>query len=748
MEDFLQVLNDEQRKAVMHTQGPSLVIAGAGSGKTRVLTTRIAYLISQGVDPFNILALTFTNKASREMRDRIQSMIGSEAKNIWMGTFHSVFAKILRVEAAKLGYPNNFTIYDTDDSKNLVKTIIKEENLDKKMYKPSYVYHRISSAKNSFMSPRKYLENEEIMSEDYANGRPKLGELYLKYVQRCYKAGAMDFDDLLLKTHELLEKFPDALNKYQHFFKHVLIDEFQDTNLVQYYIVKRISASHRNLTVVGDDAQSIYSFRGANIQNILHFERDYPELKVFKLEQNYRSTQNIVKASDNIIKNNRHQLPKNLWTSNPEGNKIKLLKADTENEEGQLVAQSIVAEKARYNLNNSDVAILYRTNAQSRAFEEALRRMGVAYRIYGGLSFYQRKEIKDILAYFRFVLNPADEEALRRIINYPARGIGDTSLAKIRVFAQESDASMWEVIQNIKQFAISSRIVNAVSDFAALIKSFQIDVQKYDAFEAASLIAKGSGIAKLLFEDRSIEGISRHENLQNLLSAIKEFTEREDLEDKSLGMFLQDVALLTDADQDTDDEDKVTLMTVHAAKGLEFSLVFVVGLEEELFPSQMSSNTRDDLEEERRLFYVAVTRAEKLLYLSYASSRFRWGQLIFSEPSRFLDEINPSFIDYGFISKPKPVTRPASNYQVKPKSSFKPINRKIVKKPTPPANPNFVPDDTSSLKEGMIVTHERFGRGNVLDVSGEGSNKKASIKFDVGVKQILLRFAKMKIIKQ
>lgn len=743
MESILAELNEEQRKAVEHINGPSLIIAGAGSGKTRVLTTRIAYLVYKGIDPFNILALTFTNKAAKEMRHRIQSIIGPEAKNLWMGTFHSVFARILRVEATKIGYPSNFTIYDTDDSKNLLKNIIKEEELDPKLYKPGFVLNRISSAKNSFIKPKQYIENEEIMSEDYASGRPKLGELYIKYTQRCFKAGALDFDDLLLKTYELLNQFPDVVNKYQHFFKYILIDEFQDTNLVQYYIVKKLAASHRNLSVVGDDAQSIYSFRGANIKNILNFEKDYPEIQIFKLEQNYRSTKVIVNASDNIIKNNKYQLNKNLWTANDLGSKIKLIRATTENEEGYQIASAIAVEKLRNQLDYNDVVILYRTNAQSRAFEEALRRLSIPYRIVGGLSFYQRKEIKDLLAYFRFVINPQDEESLRRIINFPARGIGDTTFAKIRVWAEDNSISLWETLENIKSFPLSTRLQNAVESFVAIIKSFRIDIENKNAFEAAKDIAKNSGILRLLFDDKSIEGIGRYENLQTLLGAIQEFTEREDIEDKSLGVFLQDVALLTDADTSKDDEDKVTLMTVHSAKGLEFSLVFVVGLEENLFPSQLSLNSRDDIEEERRLFYVAITRAEKILYLSFANSRFKWGNLIFCEPSRFLDEIDPSYIEYGQVQEK--VKEKRAN--VIAKSSVKPIKKTIASKPLP-KNESFKAEDISGILIGMKVEHERFGIGTVAELDGDGPNKKAVIDFGVnGQKQILLRFAKMRIVR-
>jgi DNA helicase-2/ATP-dependent DNA helicase PcrA len=745
VENFLNELNDQQRLAVEHISGPSLVIAGAGSGKTRVLTTRIAYLIHKGIDPFNILALTFTNKAAREMRDRIQQMVGQEAKNLWMGTFHSVFARILRAEAKKLGYPTNFTIYDTDDSKSLIKTIVKEEELDTKLYKPNYVYNRISSAKNSFIKPKDYLNNEEIMSEDLASGRKKMGELYLKYVARCFKAGAMDFDDLLIKTYDLLNEHPEALLKYQHFFRYLMIDEFQDTNLVQYLIVKKLSASHRNLSVVGDDAQSIYSFRGATIKNILNFERDYPELKVFKLEQNYRSTQNIVNASGNVIEKNKYQLKKKLWTSNEAGNKIRLIRANSEGDEGRIVSNSIVEEKKRLGLKNNDIVILYRTNAQSRPFEEALRRQGLEYRIIGSLSFYQRKEIKDILAYFRFVLNPNDEEALKRIINYPRRGIGGTTLSKIIVWADDNDTSLWEVLSNIHLFPLSPRIANTVKDFVAMIKGFQVIVKSKDAFETATFISKNTGINKLLYEDKTIDGINRYENLQSLMTAIKEFTETPDREDKSLGTFLQEVALLTDADEKKDEGDKITLMTVHAAKGLEFPLVYVAGMEEGLFPSQMSMNSREEVEEERRLFYVAVTRSEKQLYLSYANTRFRFGDMNFCEPSRFLDEIDYKFIEYHNVAEQDLPSNVSVSTKVIPRPKVKVIQKRprVTKK----TSPDFIPSDLTKLQNGMEIEHSKFGMGKVLQLEGQGDSRKATIYFNEGgQKQILLKFAKMRIL--
>ncbi len=741
MEKVLSLLNEQQRKAVEHTEGPSLVIAGAGSGKTRVLTTRIAYLIYKGVDPFHILALTFTNKAAREMKERIENMIGAEARNLWMGTFHSIFARILRIEAEKIGFPRNFTIYDTDDSKSLIKQIIKEEGLDPKTYRPSYVHSRISAAKNSLIRPRDYLESSEIQSEDLAAGRPRMGDLYRIYVHRCFKAGAMDFDDLLLKTYDLLNDNPAVLNKYQHLFRYVLIDEFQDTNRVQYLIVRLLSSVHRNLTVVGDDAQSIYSFRGANIRNILNFEKDYPELKIFKLEQNYRSTKVIVHASDNIIKNNKYQLPKNLWTSNPFGQKINLLKVSSENEEGQLIAEIIKKEIENNAYNFNDFVVLYRTNAQSRPFEEAFRKYAIPYRIIGSLSFYQRKEIKDLLAYFRFTFNPNDEEALRRIINFPARGIGDVTYNKLLVLANENNCTVWDILTRIHEFSFSSRIQNVLNNFVYLIKGFQVESQKSNAFETAKFIAKQSGLLSLYAEDKTVEGIARYENIQTLFSAIQSFVENEENEDKSLPVFLQEIALLTDADtQDDDEENKVTLMTVHSAKGLEFPVVFVAGMEENLFPSALSMNSREELEEERRLFYVAVTRAKEKVFLSYATTRYRWGNIVYSEPSRFLEEINPEYYDYSYFYNPEKQT--ASRPEKVEKNIY---IRKAPTKPPKPANPDFQAEDIQVLKPGDLIEHERFGKGEVKQVEGNGKNSKVDIEFEqYGMKKILVRFAKMR----
>ncbi len=746
-DDYLASLNPPQHEGVVNVEGPCMIIAGAGSGKTRVLTYRIAHLIkAHEVEPFSIMALTFTNKAAREMRKRIEAEIGHDARNIYMGTFHSVFSRILRAEASKLGYPSNFTIYDTDDSKSLIKTIVKEYGLDDKVYKPNVVYNRISSAKNRLISWREYINNPIFQEDDAANMKPEMGKVYKTYVERCFKADAMDFDDLLFNTNILFRDHLDVLNKYQQRFRYLLIDEFQDTNVSQYLIARKLAAVRQNICVVGDDAQSIYAFRGADIQNILNFEKDYPELRVIKLEQNYRSTQTIVNAANSVITKNRAQLHKNVWTSNGEGELIELIKATSDNEEGKLVASSIFEEKMQNKLKNSDFAILYRTNSQSRAIEEALRRNNIAYKIFGGLSFYQRKEIKDIISYIRFVINPNDEQAMRRIINLPKRGIGPGTIEKIIVAAQENNLSIWEVIQNANSF-LSGRVANVLDQFATMVKSFQLSVEKKDAYEAASQIAKNSGLLKELYEDKTVEGLNRYENVQELLNAIKEFTDDAEREDKSLGAFLQEVALLTDQDQEGDENDVVTLMTIHSAKGLEFKNVFVVGLEEDLFPSQMMLSSRADLEEERRLFYVAITRAEQKLYLSYALNRYRFGRLKTCEPSRFLEDIDPTFLKV--TKKFKVADSPAQNYFAKNfVSSMKSSNaRKFTNQTTHKPGTDFKPSDTSELASGMKVEHPKFGFGEVVNIDEQGSNRKAKVNFEnVGEKTLLLAFAKLRIV--
>jgi DNA helicase-2/ATP-dependent DNA helicase PcrA len=738
--DYLTLLNESQRQAVLHTEGPAMIIAGAGSGKTRVLTYRIAHLISKGVDPFNILALTFTNKAAKEMRQRIEKVVGREARNLWMGTFHSVFARILRSEADKIGYPRHFTIYDTDDSKTLLRNIIKELSLDDKLYKPGMVLGRISSAKNKLISVQQYLNDPMIRADDEAALRPKIGIIYQTYQNRCFKAGAMDFDDLLFNTNVLFKEHVDALNKYQNIFKYVMVDEYQDTNYSQYLITRKLAAKNRNICVVGDDAQSIYAFRGADIQNILNFERDYPELEVFKLEQNYRSTKMIVNAANSVIKNNKAQLRKDVFSDNEEGPLIEVLKATSDNEEGKLVANSIFEERMNNHLSYNDFAILYRTNAQSRAMEEALRRMNIKYKIIGGLSFYQRKEIKDLIAYLRLSINQNDEQALRRVINYPKRGIGDTTIAKLVVTAEETNHSLWEVTSNAVSM-LGGRVGSAIEDFAVKIKSFAVVAERNDAFDAATYIAKHSGVVEDLYADKSIEGLARYENVQELLNGIKEFVDDPENEDKSLAAFLQNIALITDADtKEKEDSEAVTLMTIHSAKGLEFRNVYIVGMEENLFPSQMMLTSRADLEEERRLFYVAITRAEKRLTLSYATSRYQWGNLRSCEKSRFVDEIDTKFISFmagdGGSVFEKVLKRKSNLVQA-------PV-RKTGSTYTPPAD--FEPSDTSGLREGMRVEHPKFGFGVVSKMDTQGNSSKAIISFDeAGEKTLLLSFAKLKI---
>lgn len=767
--EYLSKLNEAQKEAVINTEGPSMVVAGAGSGKTRVLTYRIAHLIHNGVDPFNILALTFTNKAAREMRERIGKIVGyGESRNLWMGTFHSVFARILRSEAEKIGYPSNFTIYDTQDAKNLIKTIVKELSLDENAYKPNLVYNRISSAKNSLISAAAYASNTIIQSEDRQNAKPRIGEIYAIYEKRCFKASAMDFDDLLFKTNILLRDFPDVLYKYQHRFRYILVDEYQDTNFSQYVIVKKLAALNENICVVGDDAQSIYSFRGANIQNILNFQKDYPDVKTFKLEQNYRSTQTIVNAANSIITLNKDQIKKEVWTSNEAGEKISIHRTHSDNEEGTFVANSIFEHKMNQQLRNHQFAILYRTNAQSRAMEEALRKRDISYKIYGGLSFYQRKEIKDLLAYFRLIINPNDEEAFKRVVNYPARGIGKTTLDRLITTANLHESSLWETAGKPNEFnsGIGNAAQSKLNDFTNMIKGFGKLVNTHDAYELGQSIASTSGILKELYADKTPEGISRYENIQELLNGLKEFTEAKEGDEagklKTLPEYMAGIALLTDADQENpNDSDHVSLMTIHSAKGLEFPYVYLVGMEENLFPSQMSLNSRPDLEEERRLFYVALTRAEKKIFLSYATNRYRWGNLIYCEPSRFLEEIDMQFIEHN--EAPTAFAGERSFFQKKPSFGGNQLNkdtstsappqrntsRKLVKiyqhseKNTPSATDHTPPD----LNIGSMVRHERFGTGTVVDLEGNSPNQKAIIEFvKVGKKQLLLKFARLEVL--
>ena len=769
MNSYLNQLNEAQLAPTTQKDGPMIVIAGAGSGKTRVLTYRIAYLMSQNIDPFNILALTFTNKAAREMKSRIASIVGeSEAKNLWMGTFHSVFAKILRFEADKLGYPSNFTIYDTQDSQRLIASIIKELSLDKDIYKYKQIYSRISSYKNNLITVKAYFNNSELIEADNMAKRPKLGDIYRLYVDRCFKAGAMDFDDLLLKTNELLTRFPEVLSKYQQRFRYILVDEYQDTNHSQYLIVRALADRFQNICVVGDDAQSIYAFRGANINNILNFQRDYDDAKFYRLEQNYRSTKNIVNAANSIIDKNQNKLEKVVWTSNEIGNKIVVNRSLTDGDEGRYVASSIFENKMNRQLKNSDFAVLYRTNAQSRAIEDALRKRGIDYRIFGGLSFYQRKEIKDVLSYLRMVVNSNDEEAFKRIINFPARGIGQTTLDRLIIKANQSGKSIYRLLENIHEIEIklNSSTKSKLYDFYTMIESFKILNKTSNAFELTDHICRKTGLINEFKKDGSPEGISRMENIEELLNGIKDFVEGQlELVDSTgeLSEFLEDVALATDLDNEEDkNSNKVSLMTIHLAKGLEFPFVYIVGLEEDLFPSAMSINTRTDLEEERRLFYVAVTRAEKQVYLTYSQSRYRWGKLIDSEPSRFIEEINDEYLEiitpkeerrfnpmidaniFGDV-KPNQVRFNKKNYTATKPSNNKPRVPKNLKKIS--NNSNAVNLFDSKLTVGNIVNHQRFGNGEVLKIEGKGADLKAEIKFNsVGIKKLLLRFAKLEIL--
>ncbi len=769
MDPLLKDLNEAQRKAVEAMTGPSMVIAGAGSGKTRVLTYKVAYLISKGVDPFNILALTFTNKAAREMKERITQLVGPEARNVWMGTFHSIFSRVLRIEGHQIGYTSQYSIYDTEDSKKLLKSIIKEMDQDPKVYPPNQVLNRISAAKTSLISAKQYNEEAELKLADKMAGKPLIGEIYSAYSRRLKKADAMDFDDLLFNMNILLEHFPDTLLKYQRKFKFILVDEYQDTNQSQYLIIKRLAAQNENICVVGDDAQSIYAFRGANIQNILNFKHDYPDHKVFKLEQNYRSTKTIVNAANSIIANNKDQIFKKIWTDNDEGKLIHLIRAKSDTEEGTLVANSIFELKMNQQLGNDSFAILYRTNAQSRSFEESLRRHNIPYKIYGGLSFYQRKEIKDLLSYFRLSINNKDEEALVRIINYPGRGIGQTSIEKIIVKASEKKVSLWEVVEKPDWFGlpVNSGTRLKMEGFVTMIKSFTAQLKSKNAYDLAKLIALSSGIMKDLTSDQSPEGVSRAENIEELLNAIKEFTESEaplSLEEnaetkefRTLDEFMQDVALLTDADdKDKDQRDHVSLMTIHAAKGLEFPQVFIVGLEENLFPSIQSLNNRSDLEEERRLFYVALTRGMHGVTISYAENRYRWGELLPAEPSRFIEEVDSNYIEFPRKSNLFDSGKGYSgnfgrdSLEVAPASSFKGKNLKKLNKlvnDTLPSSTRQDSNDADAIQTGMQVEHQMFGKGKVISIEGNGSNRKATVYFaQVGQKQLLLKFAKLKII--
>ncbi len=786
MKEILAQLNEPQREAAIHLEGPIMIVAGAGSGKTKVLTTRIANLMASGVDAFNILALTFTNKAAAEMKERIGHILGnSEARNLYVGTFHSVFARILRAEANKIGYPNNFTIYDTDDAKSVVKTVVNEMNLDDKQYKANIVYNRISAAKNALVGPAEYMNDWALQQEDSRANRPMIGQIYDSYAKRCFKNGAMDFDDLLFKMHELLTKIPEALSKYQRKFKYILIDEYQDTNPAQYEIIKLLGAMHENVCVVGDDAQSIYSFRGATIENILQFQKDYDNVKVVKLEQNYRSTKNILSVANEIISNNKNQIEKRLFTDNAEGEKINLVRTMTDNDEGKYVADTIQEQKLRNHFFNRDFSILYRTNAQSRSYEEALRRMGIAYRIYGGISFYQRKEVKDFIAYLRLVVNPNDEEALKRIINFPARGIGKTSVDRAVLAANDNNISMWQVLERAQSHGFKGGTLESIGNFVTMIKMFQSELNKKNAYDLAVIVGKSTNIVKELFNDKTTEGLARYENVQELINSIKEFIEtpmnEEDGEvgEKDLGTYLQQIVLLTDADDNKEDNDVVKLMTIHAAKGLEFPVVFVGGLEETLFPNAMAINTREELEEERRLFYVAITRAKLRLFLTFANARYRFGQLQQNDPSRFIDEIPEQFVDKSYAgggmrnlgggSAYERMNRGFSNSngnnnwnkpaeQAERQYGAPPAKKAATPHPLTPRPQNkvvehtpsegFAASDTSNLQPGQQVEHQKFGYGEVQKIEGSAHNPIATVLFKLnGEKKIMLNYAKLRIVE-
>lgn len=750
--DFINELNSNQRDAVLHTDGPSLVIAGAGSGKTRVLTYRIAQLLSQGVPAYKILALTFTNKAAREMQKRIAELVGSQvAANLWMGTFHSVFSKILRFEAEKLGYTSSFTIYDTQDSKNLIKAIVKDMKLDDKVYKANDILGRISMAKNNLVVAQSYAQSATIISADTASKKPLISDIYKQYQQRCKQSDTMDFDDLLLQTNILFRDFPEILAKYQQKFSYILVDEYQDTNYSQYLIIKKLSELHRNICVVGDDAQSIYSFRGARIENILNFRNDYPDYKIFKLEQNYRSTTTIVDAANSVITKNKEQIPKKTFSENEEGEKIKVLRALSDKEEGFQVTNEIFKLANYEQQAYSDFAILYRTNAQSRIMEEALRKRNIPYRIYGGQSFYQRKEIKDLLAYCRVTINQNDEEALKRIINYPRRGIGDSTIDKIREIAGQYQVSIWTVLCNLNKVAgtFNAGTIAKLSKFMTLIERFKEQTATENAYDAAYLIARSSGIVDDLSNDDTPEGISRKENIQELLNGIKDFTEtayKEGRIDK-LPAFLEGVALLTDQDNEKDgDQDKVTLMTIHAAKGLEFANVFMTGVEEELFPAQQSVSNLASLEEERRLFYVALTRAEKRIFISYATSRYKNGQIITPRPSRFIEDIDPCYLEGYTALRAEP-----SGFTLRtPLNNKKPDTIRLnttVNAVIPEIDRSKLkPIDQNQVIPGMVIFHPTFGAGKVINIEGLGVQKKAKVLFAAGESRtLLLKFAKLYI---
>ena len=746
MTEYLQKLNEQQKLPVIHKNGPLIVIAGAGSGKTRVLTYRIVHLINQNIDPFNILALTFTNKAAAEMKKRISESVGdSQARNIWMGTFHSVFARILRSEAPLLGYPTNFTIYDTYDSERLVSNIIKELNLNKDHYKTKQIRNRISSLKNNFITVENYFNNPEMIEIDKMSKRSEFGIIYKRYVERCFRSSVMDFDDLLLKTNELLNKFPEVLSKYQDKFRYILVDEYQDTNYSQYLIIKALSDRHQNLCVVGDDSQSIYSFRGANIDNILNFKKHYPDCKTYKLEQNYRSSNNIVQCANSLIQNNQFKLDKTIWTQNRDGEKITINKSISDSDEGRYVASNIFERKNNEFLSNSSFAVLYRTNAQSRAVEDALRKINIEYQVFGGLSFYQRKEIKDVLAYLRLIENLNDEESLRRIINFPSRGIGQTTLDKLTLISERQNISLFDSISNLNDpsVKINKGTIEKLENFRNQILSFKVFSQNNNAYETVSHIINKIQIVNFYKNEGSLESFNRIENIEELVNGINDFIEgQEELfeSDKSLSKYLEDVALYSETDKEVSNE-RVSLMTVHMAKGLEFPIVYVLGMEENLFPSIMSINSREEVEEERRLFYVAMTRAEKSLTLSYCNQRFKWGNLIECEPSRFLSEIDNKYTNKNSLDQQQPshidntllrLRNFKKRKNISKLKSFKSSSQKIK----------------INIKINDVVFHERFGKGEVKQIEEDGENSRATINFNnSGEKKVLLKFAKLKVIK-
>lgn len=756
MPDFLKELNTVQHQAVTTTEGPVMVIAGPGSGKTRVLTYRIAYLIEQGVPPHQILSLTFTNKAAREMKARIEQVVGPKARKLWAGTFHSIFARILRIEADKIGYPRAFSIYDTDDSKNVIKGILNDMSLDPKTYKPNTIKNRISSAKSNLITPKRYKNNDDLMMQDQSNRMPYLHSVYQKYTERCFKAGAMDFDDLLLQMYRLLYQNPDgARDKYRERFGYVMVDEFQDTNSLQYGILKllkKYEGSNENLGIVGDDAQSIYAFRGATIQNILNFEKDFPTAQVFKLEQNYRSTGPIVEAANQVIGFNSKQIKKKIWTEKKDGEKIRVIKALSDTEEGRLVADGILEHKNRHHLANNEIAVLYRTNAQSRVFEEHLRRHNIPYKIFGGLSFYQRKEVKDLVAYMRLAVNPMDDEAFKRVVNYPKRGIGKTTLAKVLHVAAEKELP---VIRAVGHTPLPARTANKLQSFVKMIQGFHERTQRDNAYEMVLNLYKKSGIHKELKNDTSIEGQSRLENISALLDGVQEFLENDevvegqDINDKSLDSYLQNIALLTDIDNVDDGEDHVTLMSVHAAKGLEFPAIFIVGLEENLFPSFQSVDSEESIAEERRLFYVAITRAEQFLTLSYAGSRYQYGSMRYNDPSRFLAEIDESILSGAVAGRSTGQSQPS----LTPRSRVSGMSKRktgVQAPSTQNIDPGtFSPSPMGRIEAGQEVLHLKFGKGQVKRIDGTNDKKVATIIFpeiDQPERRIMLKFAKLQIL--